>query len=31
LFRQFVDTSGVIEITAEGVIVRLSKRAHNPL
>jgi transposase len=31
LFRRFVDTPGVIEITAEGVIVRLSKRAHNPL
>jgi transposase len=31
LFRKFVDTPGFIEITAEGVIVRLSKRAHNPL
>ena len=31
LFRKFVDTPGTIEITAEGVIVRLSKRAHNPL
>ena len=31
LFRKFVDTPGVIEITAEGIIVRLSKRAHNPL
>jgi transposase len=31
LFRKFVDTSGGIEITAKGVIVRLSKRAHNPL
>jgi transposase len=31
LFRKFVDTPGVIEITAEGVVVRLSKRAHNPL
>jgi hypothetical protein len=31
LFRKFVDTPGVIEITAEGVIVRLNKRAHNPL
>jgi hypothetical protein len=31
LFRKFVDTPGVIETTAEGVIVRLSKRAHNPL
>jgi transposase len=31
VFRKFVDTPGVIEITAEGVIVRLSKRAHNPL
>jgi hypothetical protein len=31
LFRKFVDTPGVIEIMAEGVVVRLSKRAHNPL
>jgi len=31
LFRKFVDTPGAIEITAEGVIVRLNKRAHNPL
>jgi hypothetical protein len=30
LFRKFVDTPGVIEITAKGVLVRLSKRAHNP-
>jgi transposase len=31
LFRKFVDTPGTIEITAKEVIVRLSKRAHNPL
>jgi transposase len=31
LFRKFVDTPGDIEITAKKVIVRLSKRAHNPL
>ena len=31
LFRKFVDTSGVVEITAKGIVVRLSKRAHNPL
>ena len=31
VFRKFVDTPGVIEITAGGIIVRLSKRAHNPL
>jgi transposase len=31
LFRKFVDTPGVIEVTAAGVVVRLSKRAHNPL
>jgi len=31
LFRKFVDTSGMIEITANEVIVHLSKRAHNPL
>jgi transposase len=31
LFRKFIDTPGIIEITASGVIVRLNKRAHNPL
>jgi hypothetical protein len=31
LFRKFVDTSGHIEITEKGVVVRLGKRAHNPL
>jgi hypothetical protein len=31
VFRKFVDTAGVIEVRAEGLIVRLSKRAHNPL
>jgi len=31
LFRKFVDTAGVIEVTAEEILVRLSKRAHNPL
>jgi transposase len=31
LFRKFVDTPGVIEVRADGVVVRLSKRAHNPL
>jgi transposase len=31
MFRKFVDTPGIIEVTAEGVIVRLTKRAHNPL
>jgi hypothetical protein len=31
VFRKFIDTPGVIEITAKGIIVRLSKRAHNPL
>jgi transposase len=31
LFQKFVDTSGDIEITGKGVIVHLSKRAHNPL
>ncbi|MBV8578872.1 MAG: hypothetical protein JOZ58_28030 [Acetobacteraceae bacterium] len=30
-FRKFVATPGVIEVTAEGVVVRLSKRAQNPL
>jgi transposase len=31
LFRKFVDTPGFIEITAEEIVVHLSKRAHNPL
>jgi transposase len=31
LFRKFVDTPGIIEITAKGIIVHLAKRAHNPL
>jgi transposase len=31
LFRKFVDTPGAIQITAKSVLVRLSKRAHNPL
>ena len=31
VFRKFVDTPGVIEVTGQGIIVRLSKRAHNPL
>jgi transposase len=31
LFRKIVDTPGDIAITKDGVIVRLSKRAHNPL
>jgi transposase len=31
LYRKFVDTPGQIEITAKGIIVRLNKRAHNPL
>jgi transposase len=31
LFRKFVDTPGFIEITPMEVVVRLGKRAHNPL
>jgi transposase len=31
LFRKFVDSSGDVEITGKEVIIRLSKRAHNPL
>ena len=31
LFRKFIDTQGFIEITGKEVVVRLSKRAHNPL
>jgi transposase len=31
LFRKFVDTPGSVTITAEEIVVRVSKRAHNPL
>ena len=31
LFRKFVDTPGHVEITEKEVIIRLGKRAHNPL
>src|SRR5262249_27478317 len=31
LFRKFVDTPGFVEVTATEVLVRLGKRAHNPL
>jgi hypothetical protein len=31
LFRKFVDTPGSVTITAAEIVVRLSKRAHNPL
>ena len=31
LFRKFVDNAGSVRITAEEIVVRLSKRAHNPL
>jgi transposase len=31
LFRKFVDTSGVVEIGGKEIIVRLNKRAHNPV
>ena len=31
LFRKFVDTPASIPITAEEIVVRLSKRAHKPL
>jgi hypothetical protein len=31
LFRKVVDTAGMIEITANEILVHLSKRAHNPL
>jgi transposase len=31
VFRKFVDTPGAIEVTPEGILVRLHKRAHNPL
>ena len=31
LFWKIVDTLGTIEMTAKGIIIRLNKRAHNPL
>jgi hypothetical protein len=31
LYRKFVDTTGSVQIEADKVIVRLAKRAHNPL
>jgi transposase len=31
LFRKFVDTPGSITVTQTEIVVRLSKRAHNPL
>jgi hypothetical protein len=31
LFRRFVETSGVVEVQAEQVVVFLDKRAHNPV
>jgi transposase len=31
LFRKFVDTTGSVQIEQDKVIVRLAKRAHNPL
>jgi transposase len=31
LFRKFIDTAGAVEITPRGIMVRLTKRAHNPV
>jgi transposase len=31
IFRKFVDTPGSVTLTAEEIVVRLSKRSHNPL
>src|ERR1019366_4906908 len=31
VFRKFVDTPGSVTITAEEIVVRVSKRSHNPL
>jgi transposase len=31
VFRKFIDTPGSVTITKEEIVVRLSKRAHNPL
>lgn len=31
LYRKFVETSGVIEIEQERIVVRFDKRSHNPI
>ncbi len=31
LFRRFVETSGVVEVQAERIIVHFDKRCHNPI
>jgi hypothetical protein len=31
LYRKFVETAGVVEVRPDRVVVRLDKRAHNPL
>lgn len=31
LFRKFVETAGVVEVEAEGVVVHCDKRCHNPI
>jgi hypothetical protein len=31
LYRRFVETSGVVEVQAERVVVHFDKRAHNPI
>ena len=31
LYRKFVETSGVIEIEPERIVVRFDKRSHNPI
>jgi hypothetical protein len=31
LYRKFVETPGVVELTAEQVVVRFDRRAHNPI
>jgi len=31
LFRKFVETSGVVEIEQERIVVHFDKRCHNPI
>jgi hypothetical protein len=31
LFRKFIETSGVVEVQAERIVVRFDKRCHNPI
>jgi hypothetical protein len=31
LYRRFVETSGVVEVEEEGIVVRFDRRSHNPI